>query len=547
MKHILLSVFVAVSAVNVPVLAAGTSDNAMDQETTDLAIRNLERSMDLVDGVMNKCFTGTTTVIMRDVYNFSTGRHEDGISDVWPYTAVIEAVNSVLEGMEALKGVAPEIYELEHERYVNLLNDLHKSIGYYRGSFTLTSYTRTTNWRGIYGVHRGPLPGMAAVEGIENVYDDQMWLVREYIRAYKNTGDNAYLKEAEHLTEYILDGWDACLDRSGNEYGGITWGPGYTSKHACSNSPIISPLVWLAEIYKGKDDMTTRYFVNPDQTRGTEQVNKHDYYLDFAKRVYDWQKKTLFDKNTGCYHDMCGGVTGTISYEEIDGEKYRKHVGLGGPGGTQFTYNTGTMLCGAVDLYRVTGEQYYLDELKQLSKSSYNHFRGTRVTIDGTVFFQFPYDKNTLEGFNAWFDDVLLRAYVDAVPYADDQNALGKPDNFSKRGCDNFQQNLDYAYDNFLLDGFLPNNLLKGWEDNTKTKAFHQVAYASEYAKLIQYYVKSSETAGIGNFNVETADKKVDVYSIDGRRVRSNVSKDTSLDGLRPGVYIAGGEKYIVR
>lgn len=546
MKKLLLSVCVAALAMNVSAAPLG-AEKESDKEATELAIRNLERSMDLVNGVMEKCFTGTSTWIMRDVYDFATHKHENGYSDVWPYTAVVEAVNSIIEGLDALKDDAPEMYELEHEKYVNLLHDLHKSIKYYTGSFTLTSYTRTTKWTGIYAVHRGIYPGLANVEGIENVYDDQMWLVREFIRAYKNTGKEDYLKEAEHLTEYILDGWDACLNGRGEEYGGITWGPGYTSKHACSNSPIISPLVWLAELYDGKDDMTTRYFVNKDKSRGTEQVNKHDYYLDFAKRVYAWQKNMLYDSKTGCYHDMCGGVTGDITYEEINGEKYRKHVNLGGPGGTQFTYNTGTMLSGAVDLYRVTGDEYYLNELKELSKDSYNKFRGSRVTIDGTVYFPFPYDKNTLEGFNAWFNDVLLRAYVDAVPYADDKNALGKDDNFSRRGCFNFQQNLDYAYDNFLLDGFLPNNLLEGWGENTKTKAFHQVSYAAEYAKLVQYYVKHGGTTDIENFNVETADKKVNVYGIDGRRVRSNVSKSSALDGLKSGVYIVDGEKRTVK
>ena len=86
-----------------------------------------------------------------------------------------------------------------------------------------------------------------------------MWLAREFIRAYKNTGMEGYKTRAEYLIEYILDGWDVCVDSRGEEYGGITWGPGYNSKHACSNSPVISPLVWMAELYKGSDETTTYY------------------------------------------------------------------------------------------------------------------------------------------------------------------------------------------------------------------------------------------------------------------------------------------------
>ena len=133
------------------------------------------------------------------------------------------------------------------------------------------------------------------------------------------------------------------------------------------------------------------------------------------------------------------------------------------------------------------------------------------------------------------------------APTPDKKNRLGALDNYAKRGCENFQDNLDYAYENYLKDGFLPNNLLGGWEQNTKTKAFHQAAYAAEYAKLVQYIMTKDETTDIKNFNVETAGKNVNVYSIDGSQVRSNVSKDKALDGLRSGIYVVDGEKHFVK
>lgn len=547
MKKLLFAMFVSTFALNASAAPASEENGSRDEQTT-LATRNLERSMALVDGVISKCFIGSGAKMeMKDVYDLNRHARENGTSDVWPYTAVMEAVNSIIEGIDELKEEAPDFYELDRERYVNLLNDLYRSIRYYAGSYKLVSYARTEDWMDIYGVHRGSRPGAATVTGIENVYDDQMWLAREFIRAYKNTGMEGYKTRAEYLIEYILDGWDVCVDSRGEEYGGITWGPGYNSKHACSNSPVISPLVWMAELYKGSDETTTYYYVNKDNTRSSKTVNKYEYYLDYAKKVYAWQKEHLYDSNTGCFHDMCGGVIGEIQYEEVDGVTYRKHVDIGGPGGTQYTYNTGTMLCGAVDLYLATGDEYYLNEAKEIATDSYEHFRGTRKTIDGENYFPFPYDSDTLNGFNAWFNNVLLRAYVDAVPYAEFKNRLGALDNYAKRGCENFQDNLDYAYENYLKDGFLPNNLLGGWEQNTKTKAFHQAAYAAEYAKLVQYIMTKDETTDIKNFNVETAGKNVNVYSIDGSQVRSNVSKDKALDGLRSGIYVVDGEKHFVK
>jgi hypothetical protein len=48
-------------------------------------------------------------------------------------------------------------------------------------------------------------------------------------------------------------------------------------------------------------------------------------------------------------------------------------------------------------------------------------------------------------------------------------------------------------------------------------------------------------TTGIDGINAEFA--PADVYSIDGRIVRKNA---TTLDGLKPGVYVANGRKVVV-
>ncbi len=81
-----------------------------------------------------------------------------------------------------------------------------------------------------------------------------MWIVRELLEAYEVTGEKRYLDKAEYLTAYVLDGWDCTLDENGSQHGGITWGPGYVTKHSCSNGPIVAPLVKLADIYKGKSE-----------------------------------------------------------------------------------------------------------------------------------------------------------------------------------------------------------------------------------------------------------------------------------------------------
>ena len=442
-----------------------------------VATRNVLRAMSLLDNSINKCFDGPT-LHMRDLYHLGSGKSE-GTADVWPYTAAIEAVNSVMEALTALKDTRSDLYDAHMARYKDLLARLYDNLAYYKGTYTLTSYTQTREWS-VYGVHRGATKGTAQVEGIENVYDDQMWIVRELVRAYRNTGDKRYLDEAEYLTEYIIDGWDCTLDSLGRENGGITWGPGYNSKHSCSNAPIVSPLVWLADIYKDSKAKTVYRYIAPSGKRKSRKMGKSEYYLSYAKKVYEWQKRKLLKEETGCYWDMLG-ADGKMQYETVGGTRYRKHVPSGKPVGTEFTYNSGTMLCGAADLLVATGDEAYRADLTSLAKAAYLRFRGNARTIDGSTAYPFPYDRDTRRGFNAWFDDVLLRAYADSYKHERADEGDGY---YSLAAAACFQTNLDFAYDHFITDGFLPNDLLGGWGDNIVTKAFFQLAYAADYATL---------------------------------------------------------------
>ncbi|MGN0068287.1 MAG: glycoside hydrolase family 76 protein [Prevotella sp.] len=532
MKKILLSL-------SLVLLACGAGAQGTSEETsgTELAVRNVTRAMALLDGTVDKCFTGSS-MKMGDTFNMETLQSE-GTADVWPYTAALEATNSVLEALEALKGTNPDLYEQNHDRYVELLADLYTNLDYYRGRLTgLVSYTRTASWD-VYGVHRSSFKGGATVSGIENVYDDQEWIIRELLRSYKLTGVESYLTKAVNLTDYVLDGWDCYPDANGEDYGGITWGPGYTSKHSCSNGPIISPLVWLHEIYKDKTSQVLHYTIDADETRVKTAENRADYYLDFAIKVYDWQRKALLNTTKNVFYDAAWASTGDILYVTVNGVKYRAHQDIGNPGGSYFTYNTGTMISGAADLYRVTEESNYLSDMKDYGPGSFSAF-ATGRRINGKIYYQFPTDASTTSGFNAWFNDVLMRSYVEMYAFVPEEEYK------VPRALTSFQTNLDYAYDNYLQEGFLPIDLLGGWGENTKTKGFHQLAFASEYAMLAVHEMNKLQTSGIENFEMETAAKDHKVYGLDGRQRRSHVSGN-DLNGLGKGVYIVDGKKYAVK
>jgi predicted alpha-1,6-mannanase (GH76 family) len=439
--------------------------------------QNLKRAMELADATVAAHFTGDGMAMAR-LYNPYTGVRSEEKGSVWMYTAGIEAVNAILHGLQAQKDDGNSaLYDANFNKYKELLSNLYENADFYMGTFQLTSYTQTKSWS-VYGVDRGGAKGSAQVDGIHNVYDDQMWFVREMLEAYKLTGEQKYLDKAEYLTEYVLDGWDCTLDANGAEVGGITWGPGYVTKHACSNGPMISPLVWLHEVYKGKADVITRRYIDATdkQTRLTEEVKKSDYYLDFARKIYDWQKNALV-RGEGVYDDFLGGCTpGGPETESVGGGTYRKGITCKDRVGPAYSYNSGSMLSGAADLYRVTTDNAYLEDAKKLSDDSFKYFAKLGQTKTG-------YYTYAIGGFSTWFNGVLMRAFVEtAAHYAT-----------SGTYAESFQKNLDHGYDNFLYKGYLPTNLLVGWNrENSKNQAegMFNFTYAAEYAVLARYQLE---------------------------------------------------------
>lgn len=434
------------------------------------ARQNLNRSLQILKAVRSSYFDGKA---MSRYYNPYTELRSTEKASVWMYTSTIEAVNAYLEGLQALKEAGdPSLYDSYFKRWSDVLAELIEGLEWYEGTFTLTSYTGTAEWT-VYGVDRAWSPHTAQVDGIHNVYDDQEWLIRELLASYRITGNEKYLQRAEYLASYVIDGWDCTLDSSGNENGGITWGPGYITKHSCSNGPFVSPLVTLAEHYAGKNETVQYHYIDSNKKRLQKTMDKSEYYLMYARKVYDFQRSHLFSKNKGVYYDMLGAKGEDVAYETVDGVKYRANNQSTSPSGEFYTYNTGTMLSGAADLYRITGEQAYLDDMTFTSSAAFRQFATKSATIEGC--YDYP-----VTGFSNWFNGVLLRGWVDVSPHYTnvDLNVM------------TFQHNLDYAFENNLYNGFLPSNLLCPWStDRSKCKmeGMFECAYAAEYAVLAQY------------------------------------------------------------
>lgn len=146
-------------------------------------------------------------------------------------------------------------------------------------------------------------------------YDDMEWNAIAMLRAYKATNDPRYKEAALQVWNWIKEGWNS------NAGGGISWAKGWeNSKNACSNGPAC---ILAARLYQEFGD----------------EDNKN-----WAARIYNWEKTTLFNNNTGAVADNIDSNTGAINREWI------------------FTYNQGTFIGAAVELYKIFGEKAYLND-----------------------------------------------------------------------------------------------------------------------------------------------------------------------------------------
>ncbi len=146
-------------------------------------------------------------------------------------------------------------------------------------------------------------------------YDDMEWNGIAALRVYQATGDRRFLNTALQLWDFIIPAWN---DRGG---GGMTWKKGREwSKNACSNGPAAILAARLHQELGRKED------------------------LEWAKKIYSWEKEHLFDN--GAIYDNLNGDTGRIARFCL-------------------TYNQGTFIGAAVDLYKITGEKDYIADAIQ--------------------------------------------------------------------------------------------------------------------------------------------------------------------------------------
>jgi predicted alpha-1,6-mannanase (GH76 family) len=154
---------------------------------------------------------------------------------------------------------------------------------------------------------------------LNEFYDDMDWNALAMLRAYDATGDQKYKEAVEAVWANIKTGWNNTMG------GGIAW---RKSMPYYKNTPANAPAAILAaRLYKT--------FNNADD-------------LVWAKKIYTWLKDSLYNKSTGWVYD---GIN-----SDNDGKRNTSW---------KFTYNQGTFIGAAVELYTITNDAGYLNDALQ--------------------------------------------------------------------------------------------------------------------------------------------------------------------------------------
>ncbi|RYE14360.1 MAG: glycosyl hydrolase family 76 [Sphingobacteriales bacterium] len=186
-------------------------------------------------------------------------------------------------------------------------------------------------------------------------YDDMEWLALSTLRAYNETNDADYLNAAITLWTDIKTGIND------NQGGGIAW---RKSQLGYKNTPANAPAIIFAV--------------------RLNRINNNAADLDIAKSLYAWLKGKLINPANGLVWD---GVNGNN-----DGQ-ISKNL---------YTYNQGTFVGAALELYRTTKDEAYLADALRTAKAT---IASTELAPGGIV-------KGEGQGDGGLFKGILIRYFT---------------------------------------------------------------------------------------------------------------------------------------
>ncbi len=224
----------------------------------------------------------------------------------------------------------------------------------------------------------------------DRFYDDNIWLVIDFVDLYISSGEKRYLERAEATWQFVESGRDEVLGD------GIYWCEQKKhSKNACSNAPAS---VAALKLYK---------------------ATGNEAYLQMGKELYAWCYNTLHDAKDNLYFDNIS-LRGRISR-------------------AKYSYNSGQMIEAGAMLYALIGEKEYLEQAQATAAGCYERWfkpqldeqREMRMMDSGDVWFDAVMLRGLIALYGVDGDDTYLRAVDASLDYAwregrDEHGLFGK-------------------------------------------------------------------------------------------------------------------------
>lgn len=182
------------------------------------------------------------------------------------------------------------------------------------------------------------IEGVRAANGntyINFYYDDMQWMTISTLRAFNATGDARYRAVAEGLWTDVKSGWD---NVSG---GGFYWRKDRENKNTPANAPAC---IFAARLY---------------------QVNRNPDDLAWATRTYNWLRTNMIQPNG----DVLDGLYTNVTPFRIDTRL--------------FTYNYGTVIGSALELYKITNDISYQTDAILVADAALARMTRENVLVNG--------------------------------------------------------------------------------------------------------------------------------------------------------------------
>jgi predicted alpha-1,6-mannanase (GH76 family) len=158
---------------------------------------------------------------------------------------------------------------------------------------------------------------------LRDYYDDEEWMALACLRAYNATNDSRFKGVTDTLWTDIKKAWSDDLG------GGLWWRKDNPSKNTPSNMPAAILAARLYKAFHSADD------------------------LQWAQKIYNWERTNLYESTTG------------LVYDNIDKNGNKNTT-------WKFTYNQGTFLGAALELYANLGSSNYITDALQAADYTLN-------------------------------------------------------------------------------------------------------------------------------------------------------------------------------